>query len=363
VKQKAEHAAREAKGVVGVATRDLANRSRGMVAHLRTALRAEQADDDVVVERARARLGRLSAHPSAIEVHCQEGHLRVGGPILAEEADRVLRGLAEVRGVRDVVSGLELHSSPDVPPLQGGEAQVGPLPELLQERWSPAFRAAAGLAGLALLAAGRGRRGLAGVGAGIFGIALATRAITNRGVRSGLGLGRAGRAVRGIDVRKSIHVAAPVEEVFGFFGTFENFPRFMSHVREVRPAGEGLWHWTVRGPANLPVEWDARITDLVASQVIAWQSVAGSQVETSGVVRFEPEAGGTRMDVRMSYSPPAGLLGHAVASLLGKDPKKQLDDDLLRLKSLLEKGKATGREGKVDREALRAGPVPGEPPR
>jgi uncharacterized membrane protein len=42
----------------------------------------------------------------------------------------------------------------------------------------------------------------------------------------------------------------------------------------------------------------------------------------------------------MSYTPPAGVVGHAVAKLLGSDPKSQLDQDLMRLKSTLETGKA-----------------------
>jgi uncharacterized membrane protein len=52
-------------------------------------------------------------------------------------------------------------------------------------------------------------------------------------------------------------------------------------------------------------------------------------------------AGHTRITVRMSYNPPAGLLAHGIASVLGVDPKTALDDDLLRFKSLLEHGKAS----------------------
>lgn len=40
----------------------------------------------------------------------------------------------------------------------------------------------------------------------------------------------------------------------------------------------------------------------------------------------------------MSYNPPAGVLGHAVAELFGVDPKHEMDDDLLRMKSLIETG-------------------------
>jgi uncharacterized membrane protein len=144
----------------------------------------------------------------------------------------------------------------------------------------------------------------------------------------------------------------PLEEVFAFFRAFENFPRFMTHVRDVRPIGADRWHWIVGGPAGVAVEWDAELTDLVPNQVIAWRSAEAAQVESSGVVRFEPEQGGTRIDVRMSYNPPAGALGHAIAGLFGANAKKQMDDDLLRFKSLLERGKATGHGGKVSRDEV-----------
>jgi uncharacterized membrane protein len=54
---------------------------------------------------------------------------------------------------------------------------------------------------------------------------------------------------------------------------------------------------------------------------------------------LEPVEGGrTRVNVTLSYNPVAGAAGHAVASLLGVNPKKQLDEDLLRMKTLVETG-------------------------
>lgn len=41
------------------------------------------------------------------------------------------------------------------------------------------------------------------------------------------------------------------------------------------------------------------------------------------------------------------MIGHAVAAFFGSDPKTALDDDLVRIKSLLEEGKATGGRGSV----------------
>ena len=59
----------------------------------------------------------------------------------------------------------------------------------------------------------------------------------------------------------------------------------------------------------------------------------------AGSIRVEPHADGARVHVRMTYSPPAGALGHLVAKLFGADPKTELDEDLMRLKSTLETGK------------------------
>jgi uncharacterized membrane protein len=68
----------------------------------------------------------------------------------------------------------------------------------------------------------------------------------------------------------------------------------------------------------------------------------GEAVRHSGVVHFEEtQDGATRIDIRLTYKPPAGALGHAVAALFGSDPKRALDEDMVRLKSLLEHGKTT----------------------
>ena len=88
-------------------------------------------------------------------------------------------------------------------------------------------------------------------------------------------------------------------------------------------------------------------------RLFAWRTRKGAAVHHAGVVRFEEQSpDATRIHVRMSYRPPAGALGHAVAVLFRKDPKHALDDDLLRMKSLLEQGKATAHGQKVRLEQL-----------
>jgi uncharacterized membrane protein len=108
---------------------------------------------------------------------------------------------------------------------------------------------------------------------------------------------------------------------------------------DVKNLGVGRYHWKVAGPAGIPVEWEASITKQAPNQMLAWESVAGSTIEQKGVVRVLPNGnGGTRVEVKMSYLPPAGAAGHAVAKLFGVDPKSEMTADLLRMKSFIETG-------------------------
>jgi uncharacterized membrane protein len=54
----------------------------------------------------------------------------------------------------------------------------------------------------------------------------------------------------------------------------------------------------------------------------------------------------------MHYNPPAGAIGHGLSVLLGADPRRAMDKDLVRLKSLLENGKTTARGQTIGREAV-----------
>jgi uncharacterized membrane protein len=73
-------------------------------------------------------------------------------------------------------------------------------------------------------------------------------------------------------------------------------------------------------------------------------------------MRFDANPdGSTRVSIRMAYNPPAGAIGHAVAKFFGADPKRQMDEDFNRLKSLIEEGKtSTPEAGEVTREQLAA---------
>ena len=333
--------------------RDLRNRALGTAAELRSRFRRESAGDEIVHERVRAALGRVVSHPSAIEVDVIDGRVTLGGQVLAHEVDELLRA---VRGVRDVVevrNELELcESAEGVPSLQGGRRRESRM-EIAQEHWAPGMRALVGTVGGAVAYRGLRSEGPIAPVLVTLGGLLVARALTNLPARRLTGIG-AGR--RAVDVQKAIHVAAPVEKVWELWSDFESWPRFMAHLKEVRRTGEDRTRWVAGGPAGTSVAWEAVTTQWIPNEVIAWKSVEGSTVENSGRVHFRPdERGGTLIEIRMSYNPPAGVVGHGVASVLGVDLETAMDEDLLRLKSLLEEGKATADQGQVRLEDLPGG--------
>jgi uncharacterized membrane protein len=212
-------------------------------------------------------------------------------------------------------------------------------------QWSPGVRLLAGLAGGGMTFYGLTQRGLKGTAATLFGFNLLARGVANTGLRDLAGMG--GQRSQGITFQKTLTVHAPLHEVYEFWHNYQNFPRFMSHVQEVRDLGNGRSHWVVDGPAGQTVEWDAVTTEMERDHVLAWESLPGAQVHNAGRVRFQPSGdNATRLDIFLSYRPPAGVIGQAVAAFFGTDPKSALDDDMVRFKSLLEAGKTTadGRE-------------------
>lgn len=269
------------------------------------------------------------------------GVATLSGPVLAREVPLLIDRVLDARGVRDVVNRLDVHQESGTSPgLQGsGRMAGGEQPEFLQRNWSPAARVAAGIAG----AGATGmifRRGLINKAIGVGGLALLTRAATNMEMRQLTGVAARRRA---ITVQKTIHINAPVERVFELWSQCENYPQFMTHVREVRPIGGGgrtqRWHWKVQGTSGMEFEFDTTTTGYEENRFIAWRTEPGAWVQHSGQVRFQSNPDRTTTaSVTLSYNPVAGAAGHVIAKLLGDDPKKQLDDDLMRMKSYLETG-------------------------
>jgi uncharacterized membrane protein len=142
----------------------------------------------------------------------------------------------------------------------------------------------------------------------------------------------------GVRVEETISITRPADELFRVWRDLRNLPKFMSHVASVDVLDTTKSRWTVNGPMNKPVHWYADIINEEPDSMIAWRSVPGSEIDTAGSVHFTPKHGerDTEVKVVLRYDPPAGKLGAAVASLLGKDPGLQVREDLQRFKRLME---------------------------
>jgi uncharacterized membrane protein len=156
-----------------------------------------------------------------------------------------------------------------------------------------------------------------------------------------------------ISVQKAINIQASRQELYNFWSNLENLQYIFAHVLQVTQIGADRTRWKVAGPAGVEVEFEARTTEQIQDALIAWDTVEGEQVRTKGRVRFDTNPDeSTRITVQMEYTPPAGVLGHAVAKLFGADPKQAMDEDMVRLKSLFEDGKTTIRGKEVTREVI-----------
>jgi uncharacterized membrane protein len=147
-------------------------------------------------------------------------------------------------------------------------------------------------------------------------------------------------------IEKSIEVNAPVRTVYNQWTQFEDFPRFMEGVREVRQIDDTHLQWRAE-VAGKDKEWEALITEQVPDQIIAWRSVAGA--ENAGRVEFHPTGPErTRVTLKLHYEPEGVVenVGDALGVL-----SRRVEGDLERFREFIERrGAETGQwRGEIHR--------------
>lgn len=139
-------------------------------------------------------------------------------------------------------------------------------------------------------------------------------------------------------VAESIEVNMPVSAVYNQWTQFEEFPRFMKSVQQIRQLDDKhlSWRATVGGKEK---EWDVEITEQIPDRRIAWRSTSG--VRNAGVVTFHKITDTkTRVMLQMDYQPEGAA--ERVGDMVGT-VKMEARSNLKNFKELLEKrGAETG---------------------
>lgn len=148
-------------------------------------------------------------------------------------------------------------------------------------------------------------------------------------------------------VTEHVDVAVPVRTAYNQWTQFEEFPRFMEGVTEVRQLSDTMTHWTTK-IGGVTREFDARITEQLPDERVAWTSTGG-EVKQAGVVTFHRlDDSHARVTAQMEMEPEG--VAEKTADALGF-VSRRVKGDLKRFKEYIEEhGAATGAwRGEVDR--------------
>jgi uncharacterized membrane protein len=154
------------------------------------------------------------------------------------------------------------------------------------------------------------------------------------------------RAAGPTTVNEEIEIDAPLSTTYNQWTQFEEFPRFMEGVEEVKQLDETRLHWVAK-VGGKRAEWDAKILSQDPDKRISWESEDGKQ--TRGTVTFEEvDPSRTRVRLAMTYV-PEGVVEQA-GSAMGLD-RRRVRGDLQRFKEQIEQqGSESGSwRGKIDR--------------
>jgi uncharacterized membrane protein len=139
-------------------------------------------------------------------------------------------------------------------------------------------------------------------------------------------------------IEKTIEVEAPLRAVYNQWTQFEEFPRFMDGVKEVRQIDDTHVHWHAEIWGR-DKEWDAEITEQEPDQRVSWKSVSGAP--NAGTVRFRSiDPNRTQVRLAMAYEPEGAVenVGDALGVLNGR-----VEKTLEQFKQFIEqRGRETG---------------------
>jgi uncharacterized membrane protein len=156
---------------------------------------------------------------------------------------------------------------------------------------------------------------------------------------SSMGKTKGVESTQAVNIRTSLVVNKPKDEVYAFWRKLENLPLFMKHIASVTELDQKHSHWEATIPGNIgKVKWNAEIVKEEPGQMIGWQSIPNSTINNAGKVVFSEALGGqgTELEVVISYHPPAGEVGAGLAKLLNPVFERIVREDVMNFKDYIE---------------------------
>jgi uncharacterized membrane protein len=146
-------------------------------------------------------------------------------------------------------------------------------------------------------------------------------------------------AGRSVNIRASMVVNKPREEVYAMWRNLSNLPLFMKHLVRVEEQDELFSNWVMEIPGKVgTLQWHAEIVKERYGEMIAWQSLPGSSIDNAGKVGFRDSLGGqgTTVDVILTYHAPLGKAGEQIARIFTPVFKRMLEDEFSGFKDFVE---------------------------
>jgi len=284
----------------------------------------DKVTDEILEARVRSVIGRCLCHPHNLQVQARDGEITLRGEIIREEFDPLLYSVAETPGVLKVRDELLVHEGDDIPyvpphhPGRGGSKLLcaalggGLLGKSLRKRG--VMRAAYSGLGLVLLSKMKTEK--------------TPEVVTNYE-----------RAASLLNISARVSIARPLQEVFAFSSTFENFPHFVPGVYAVLSDGDGAARWTTKGPLGGVEEWTSSTTVVEPGRCIAWCSDTVFSLPHEVVLTFKGlSRGNTEVDVQVFVVPRRTTVSALEMERLRGFLLNALEETLLIYRQILEGG-------------------------
>lgn len=144
---------------------------------------------------------------------------------------------------------------------------------------------------------------------------------------------------RTLNIRVSMVINKPREEVYTMWRNLSNLPLFIKHLRSVQELDEKYSTWIMELPGGVgTMQWEAEIVKERPGEMIAWQSLPGSSIQNAGKVGFRDSLGnmGTTVDIILTYHAPLGKAGEQLARIFTPVFKRMVEEDVHAFKQFVE---------------------------